>query len=126
MCWATARCAAPSRRPVWMRTVWHLAINSLAGRRGRTTLLVLAVALAAALTVAVGSALSTAEHSMERQVAEVMGLTDLIVANKYSGALPAGLTATLRAMPGVQIAAGRYDAGIFLRNDRTGEKEAPW
>src|SRR5439155_506387 len=84
--------------------------NSLAGRRGRSTLLVLAVALAAALTVAVGSALSTAEHSMERQMAQVMGLTDLIVANKYSGALPAGLLGKLRALPGVQVAAGRDDA----------------
>ena len=59
-----------------MRGLWPFARRSLLGRRGRTALLVSAVALAASLVVAVTSGMRTAQASLEDSISKAMGATD--------------------------------------------------
>ena len=105
-----------------MRALWHLAINSLAGRRGRTVLLVLAVALATVLTVAVASAIGTFGRSIGHVVGRVAGLADLAVRHRFGGALAGSLLETVRSWPEVELAAGRVEGGATVRLKRTGRK----
>jgi putative ABC transport system permease protein len=105
-----------------MQALWHLAINSLAGRRGRTALLVLAVALATVLTVAVASAIGTISRSVGHVVGRVAGLADVYVRHRFGGRLPQSLLDEVRSWPEVALAAGRVAGGASLRSKRTGRK----
>ena len=105
-----------------MRALWHLAIKSLAGRWGRTALLVLAVALATVLTVAAASAVGTISRSVGHIAGRVAGLADLSVRHQFGGHLPQSLLETLRAWPEVDLAAGRVEGGATLRLKGTDRK----
>jgi len=105
-----------------MRALWHLVINSLAGRRGRTALLVLAVALATVLTVGVAAAIGTLGRSVGHAVGRVAGLADLSVRHRFNATLPASLLDEVRSWPDVALAAGRADGGATLRSRRTGRE----
>ena len=105
-----------------MRALWHLAINNLAGRRGRTALLVAAVALAALLTVGVAAAVGTLSRSVRHVVGRVMGLADVHVRHRFGGPVPEALLPQVRAWPDVALAAGSAEGGVTLhlaRTDRT-------
>ncbi len=105
-----------------MQALWHLGIRSLAGRRGRTALLVLAVALATVLTVAVAAAIGTIGRSVGHVVGRVAGLADLHVRHRFGGRLPQSLLDEVRSWPEVSLAAGRVEGGATLRSSRTGRK----
>lgn len=101
-----------------MRALWPFARRSLLGRRGRTALLIAAVALAASLVVAVTSGLRTAQASLDAAVARAMGSTDARVVHRYAQPFDASLLDEVRAWPGVDRAAGRLTASITLQHDK--------
>jgi len=101
-----------------MRALWPFARRSLLGRRGRTALLVAAVALAASLVVAVTSGLRTAQASLDAAVARAMGATDARVVHRYAQPFDAALLDEVRTWPQVERAAGRLLASITLQHDK--------
>lgn len=101
-----------------MRALWPFARRSLLGRRGRTLLLIAAVALATSLVVAVTSGMRTAQTSLEASIARAMGETDARVVHRYAEPFDAALLDEVRGWPGVQRAAGRLLASITLEHPR--------
>jgi hypothetical protein len=89
----------------------------LLGRRGRTALLIAAVALAASLVVAVTSGMRTAQASLDAAVSRAMGATDARVVHRYAQPFDAALLEEIRAWPGVERAAGRLSASITLSHE---------
>ena len=113
-----------------MRALWPFARRSLLGRRGRTALLIAAVALATSLVVAVTSGMRTAQASLEASIARAMGETDARVVHRYAEPFDAALLETVRSWPGVERAAGRLFASITLehpnaRESSSGGTDAP-
>ena len=74
-----------------IRAVWHLAINSLAGRRGRTFLLVLAVTMATALSVAVSTAIGLTGQQMQAESAQLAGMSDISIHHSLRRGMDASL-----------------------------------
>jgi len=105
-----------------MRALWRLTIKTLAGRRGRTALLVLAVALATVLTVAVASAIGTIGRSVEHIAGSVAGLADVSVRQRFGGRLRQSLLDDIRSWPEVELACGRVEGGATLRVKGTDRK----
>ena len=100
-----------------MRGLWPFARRSLLGRRGRTALLVAAVALAASLVVAVTSGMRTAQANLEASIARAMGATDVRVVHRYAEPFDAALLDEVRNWSGVERAAGRLLGSITLANE---------
>ena len=105
-----------------MRPAWHLAISSLSARRTRTALLVLAVAMASALTVAVAGAMGTIEHALRLSAGQMVGLIDYRIVHAQAGRLPGDLLEQVRAWPEVDQAAGRVSTGVSLRHADNDQK----
>jgi len=105
-----------------MRALWHLAIKTLAGRPGRTALLVLAVALATVLTVAAGSTVGTVGRTVGHIAGRVTGLADLFVQQRFGALLPQALLDDVRTWPQVDLACGRVAGGASLRLKGTDRK----
>ena len=105
-----------------MRALWHLAINSLAGRRGRTALLVLAVALATVLTVGVAASIGTIGTSIGHVVGQVAGLADLRIQHQFGDRMPESLLGEVRGWPQVELAAPQVEGGVTLRVQGTKRK----
>ncbi|MCX5662107.1 MAG: ABC transporter permease [Planctomycetota bacterium] len=97
--------------------LWQLAINSLAGRRLRSGLLVSAVALAAALSIAVASLVGTVASSVRLSLSRMAGMADLEVRHGYGGRVDDALLTTIRAWPETLLASGRLDVGVALEGD---------
>ena len=108
-----------------MRAMWHLAIKTLAGRPGRTVLLVLAVALAAVLTVAAASAVGTISRSVSHIAGRVAGLADLSVRHRFGGALPQSLLEKVRSWDEVDLAVARVEGQVSVRVKGTDRKYEP-
>jgi len=100
-----------------MRGLWPFARRSLLGRRGRTALLVSAVALAASLVVAVTSGLRTAQANLENAISRAMGATDARIVHRYAEPFDASLLEEVRGWTGVSRAAGRLGGSITLSNE---------
>ena len=100
-----------------MRGLWPFARRSLLGRRGRTALLLSAVALAASLVVAVTSGMRTAQASLEDSISRAMGATDARVVHRYAEPFDASLLDEVRQWTGVERAAGRLSGSITLANE---------
>lgn len=105
-----------------MRALSLLTINSLAGRRGRTALLVVAVALATVLTVGVAASVGTLTRSVRHVVGRVVGLADVHVRHQFTGRVPQSLLDEVRSWPDVRLAAGNVEGGATLRLKRTDRK----
>lgn len=100
---------------VSMRATWHLAINSLAGRRGRTALLITAVALATVLSVFVACVLGTLHHSYAECMGFAAGKSDLHLRQRSYERFDQRLLEEVRSWPEVALATGRLDhKGITL------------
>ncbi len=97
-----------------MRPSWRLGINNLAGRRGRTALLVAAVTFASALIVAVATAMYSVQTTVEGRILATLGAADARVVHLFNGRFDAALLETVRAWPQVESAIGRYSAAITL------------
>ena len=99
-----------------MRAIWHFAINNLAGRKGRSLLLVAAVALATSLTVAAAAVLGTMQHSLAQAVGRMTGLGDVTVRHRYGDRMAASFLDAVRSWPQVEVASGRFGTGATLSN----------
>jgi putative ABC transport system permease protein len=109
-----------------MRALWPFARRSLLGRRGRTALLVAAVALASSLVVAVTSGLRTAQASLDATVSKAMGATDARVVHRYAQPFDAALLTEVRSWPGVHLATGRLAASLtFIHEGRSDDAGRP-
>ena len=100
-----------------MRGLWPFARRSLLGRRGRTALLISAVALASSLVVAVTSGMRTAQSNLEASIARAMGATDVRIVHRYAQPFDASLLDEVRGWSGVARVAGRLGGSITLSND---------
>ena len=100
-----------------MRGLWPFARRSLLGRRGRTALLISAVALASSLVVAVTSGMRTAQSNLEASIARAMGATDVRIVHRYAQPFDASLLDEVREWSGVARVAGRLGGSITLSND---------
>jgi len=90
-----------------MRVVWHLAISSLSGRRGRTILLVLAVTMATALSVAVSTAIGITGQQMQAESAQLAGLADISIHHVNRRGMDFSLLEKARSWSGVKRATAK-------------------
>lgn len=90
------------------------ARQSLAGRRGRTALLVLAVLLSSALVVATACGIASVERSVRVGIEKALGASDARVVQRYSATFPADVLDRVRALDGVEAACGRLFGSITL------------
>lgn len=104
-----------------MRPMWRLGINALSGRRSRTVLLVLAVALSTALVAAVGCALASLHAGMERRVLATLGRADIRIREVAGQMLEPSLLAAIESRPEVEVAAPRGRGSVTLRHSLGGE-----
>ena len=103
-----------------IRSVWHLATNNLAGRPGRTALLVTAVTLATVLSVLVAVTIGTLQHSYTESMKSAAGAGDLHVRHRSYQRFDAKLLEQIRTIPEVEFAAGRLEQrGVNLELSRT-------
>jgi len=106
-----------------MRAAWRIAIDWLAGKPLRTTLLTTAVALASSLIVAVSSGVASVNAAFRLRAEGAVGSADLRL--ERVGAAPFGHAALTMAQswPEVVAAAPRTERALPLRNPRTGDTE---
>ncbi len=100
--------------------MWHLATNNLAGRPGRTALLVTAVTLATVLSVLVAVTIGTLQHSYTEAMKSAAGAGDLHIRHRSHQRFDANLLEQVRTFPEVEFAAGRLEQrGVNLELSRT-------
>jgi len=107
-----------------MRAVLRLSINALAGRRRRTTLLILAVALSTALVAAIACAMASMNASIEQRVARTVGVADLQVRHVAKDRIDASVLELVRARPEVELAVPRTREPLWITNPATGARSA--
>lgn len=100
-----------------MPPAWRLALNSLDGRRKRTALLSLAVALAASLIAAVACASSTVTATLAKRVENTVGAADVRLRRTDDKPFDASILELARAWPEARIAAPRSRGPIPLWNE---------
>jgi putative ABC transport system permease protein len=93
---------------------WRLARSSFAGRRGRTALLVAAVALSCSLIVTVSSMVASVQATIERDVHRFIGATDARIIHPAVARFSNDLLDAVRTWPGVEMAAGRLVTSLTL------------
>ncbi|MCA9290914.1 MAG: ABC transporter permease [Phycisphaerales bacterium] len=93
---------------------WRLARNNLAGRPGRTALMVGALALAASLVTAVSCTIGTVQHAFEFRVAQILGATDARIFHQGNNRFDDAMLDRARAWPEVAAAAGHLSSSITL------------
>jgi len=97
-----------------MQSIWRLARNWLAGKPGRTALMIAAVAIAASLVVAVSCAIGSVQASMEYGIVKILGATDARIIHPANGRFDESLLATARSWPEVRLASARLGASLTL------------
>jgi len=85
------------------------------GRKGRSLLLVSAVAIAAALTTAIGAASETFLRSLTALSGRMVGLAELRIERHEGGRLNETLLETVRHWKEVKEAGGRFQYGFTVR-----------
>ncbi|MBM4111441.1 MAG: FtsX-like permease family protein [Phycisphaerae bacterium] len=93
---------------------WSFARQALAGRRGRTALLVTAVALSAALVTAVSCVIATVQSNVDMRLRKLVGDADARLVQRYGEDFSDDAIATVRALPGVSYAVGRLEGSLTL------------
>ncbi|MDX1683341.1 MAG: ABC transporter permease, partial [Phycisphaeraceae bacterium] len=108
-----------------MRATWRLATSQLFARPGRTTLLVIAVALATALSVGAAGAVDAIEASLRHYIAESVGAVDGRIRQKYGARFDASVREIVADWPGVEHAAAMTQTSVtaYLK-DRSGSAMA--
>jgi putative ABC transport system permease protein len=89
----------------------------LAGRRGRTILLVVAVVLSSALVVATSCSLASVEASVAYGITRVLGRTDARIVQRYSQDFDVSVLERFRALPEVESATARLFGSITLLHE---------
>ncbi len=98
--------------PVGLR----IAINNLKSRRGRTALIIMAIALATSMVVAVTAAIQSGNKSIRAIMEDTMGRTDLRIRHQSQGRFDEAMLEVVEAWPEVATAAPRLSANIPLTN----------
>lgn len=96
------------------RASWPFARQSLAGRRGRTLLLAIAVLVASALVVATSCGLASVERSVELGLVRALGATDARVVDRYGNQFPISVAARVAGLPDVVAASPRLFGSLTL------------
>ena len=104
-----------------MQAAWRLAINNLSGRRSRTLMLVLAVAMSAGLIAAVACAMASLNLAVGERIRATVGSGDLRIRHVGNGAFDSALLTRARAWPVVQLATGRRKEALLLRKAQAPE-----
>ena len=99
---------------VWMRASWRIARHALGGRKGRTTLLILAVTMGAALTSSLSTGMRSMQASIEYRITRAIGESDARIVHRYSGNFDADIVDEVETWPGVRKAAGRLMGSLTL------------
>jgi putative ABC transport system permease protein len=108
-----------------MRPAWRLGINSLSERRSRTALLIATVALSALLIAAVNTAINSLHRGIRDRVASTVGAADLRLQHVGKKVFDAGVLEKIDAWPEVQLAVGRGQDAVRLRNPKNEEELSP-
>ncbi|MCC6909772.1 MAG: ABC transporter permease [Phycisphaerales bacterium] len=101
-----------------IRASWKIGINSLWARPGRTTLLLLAVALATSLVVVVSTSLDSLSASLRDAMEDMLGSADMYVRHQSGGRLPENLIEQAAAWPEVAFATPQLISTVALQNQR--------
>ncbi len=105
-----------------MRAVLLLSINALAGRRSRTALLALAVALSASLVAAVACALTSVNGAMAFRVTAALGRADLRVSQVGEKRFGAEILDVINEQGELKVAAARLRGPITLKPKSGGKQ----
>lgn len=92
----------------------RLALNSLAGRPGRSALLAGTVALASSLIVAFSCVVASAQQNVEQNVKRFLGASDARVVHPAGARFPGAALDEVRSWPEVEGAVGRFSASLTL------------
>lgn len=105
-----------------MKAIWYLGISSLAGRRSRHALLVVAIALAGSLTVSAAAVLGTMHASLTQAVGQMTGRSDVTVRHRFGDRISTSLLGIIHGWPEVEVASGRFGTGTTLVNSKARRK----
>jgi putative ABC transport system permease protein len=105
-----------------MRPAWRLGISSLSARRSRSALLVATVALSCGLIAAVACAMSSMHKGIRQRVDATVGAADLRVQRIGKDLLDQQTLDQISAWPEVELAVGRVQGALALKNSRTGKE----
>jgi putative ABC transport system permease protein len=97
----------------------------LAGRRGRTILLLIAVLLASSLVVATSCTLASIEVNVADGVARALGDTDARIIDRYGSDFDADVADRVRALPDIEAVSTRLFGSLTLQHaidDETKER----
>ncbi|UCD75434.1 MAG: ABC transporter permease [Phycisphaerales bacterium] len=97
-----------------MRASWRLALNNLAGKRGRTVLILGAAIVACSLIVAMSSAIATVQASMEWGFSRFLGSADVRIVHQFNGRFDETLLEIVRNWRGVEDAMGYLSSTITV------------
>ncbi|MEM9082749.1 MAG: ABC transporter permease, partial [Planctomycetota bacterium] len=98
-----------------MRAAWLLSINAWSGRKGRTALLVAAVALSATLVAAVACAMASLNTGVEYRMAQRIGAADLRVRHVFNEHFDRHIADKLTANPRVEAVTVRVRGAINVK-----------
>ncbi|HMN96388.1 MAG TPA: ABC transporter permease [Phycisphaerales bacterium] len=99
-----------------MQASWHIARSALSGRRGRSVLLAIAVALASCMVVAVACAVGSLRRSVEWRLDRLIGAVDARIIDENGNRFDADLLEEVAGWPGVEAAGARLFASITVLN----------
>lgn len=105
-----------------IRASWRIGINSLWARPARTTLLLLAVALATSLVVVVSTSLDSLSASLRDAMEDMLGSADMYVRHQAGSRLPESLVGEVAAWPEVAFATPQLVSTVRVENLRTEKK----
>jgi putative ABC transport system permease protein len=104
-------------RSMWMMRMlpsFSLALGNLTAKRGRTTLMIGAVALAASLIVAMSCAMKSVQQSMEFGLERILGAADARIIHQFGGRFDEAILEEVLTWPQVEHAAGRLFGSLTL------------
>lgn len=108
-----------------MRPAWRLGINSLSERRSRTALLIATVALSALLIAAVNTAIHSLHQGIKDRVDSTVGAADLRLQHVGKKVFDASVVEKIETWPEVEVAVGRGQDAMRLRNPKTEDEISP-
>jgi putative ABC transport system permease protein len=100
-----------------MKLMWpsfSLALNNLTAKRGRTMLMIGAIAIAASLIVAMSCAIKSVQQSMEFGLERILGAADARIIHQFGGRFDENILGQVRNWPEVQRASGRLFGSVTL------------
>lgn len=101
---------------------WQIAINALSARFGRTSLLVIAVALATGFVMTTSITIDSLAASLRLAIVDMLGRSDLRLRHRTQGRLEDEQLNLVEQWPEVRLAGPRLTANVVVINTETGEE----